>query len=82
MRRRSSTGIDFGDVVVVEEDATRRRLDEPVDHAHRRRLATARRTDEHTDLAVVDLEAEVVHGDVPVGIALRDVLEPDHQIRG
>ena len=39
-------------------------------------------TDQHADLAVGDLEAEVVHGDVTVGIALRDVLEPDHQIRG
>ena len=75
-------GIDIGDVVVIEKDTTRRRLDETVDHAHRGRLATAGGTDKHTDLAVLDLEAEVVHSDVTVGIALRDVLEPYHQIRG
>ena len=75
-------GIDIGDVVVTEEDASRRRLDEPVDHAHRGRLAAAGRTDQHADLAALHLEAQIVHGDVTVGIALRDVLEPYHQIRG
>ena len=78
MRRRSSTGSTLGDVVAVEEDATRRRLDQPVDHAQHGRLAASRRADEHADLALGDLEAEIVDGKQAIGVALADRVEADH----
>ena len=49
--------VGVGDVVAVEEDAARRRLDQPVDHLQRRRLAATRRADEHADLAVAGCRA-------------------------
>ena len=69
--------VDPGDVVAVEEDATARRLDEPVDHPQRGGLAASRRADEHADLAVVDVETQFVDGDRAIGIALRDLVEAD-----
>ena len=55
--------VDVGHVLAVEEDAPAGRLDEPVDHLHGGRLAAARRPDEHAQLALADLEAEVVDRD-------------------
>ena len=78
IRRRSSTGSTCGDVLVVEEDAAAGRLDEPVDHLQGGRLAAARRPDEHADLALGDLEAELAHGDGAVRVPLGDGLEADH----
>jgi two-component system chemotaxis response regulator CheY len=49
------------DVDAVDLDRARRRLDEPVDHAQRGRLAAAGRTDEHDEVAARDLEVEGRH---------------------
>ena len=70
MRAAQLDRVGVGDVVAVEEDASRRRLDEPVDHLHRRRLAAPRRTDEDADLAVGDVERQLVDGDATVGYVL------------
>ena len=40
-------GVDAGDVLAAEQDPAGGRLDEPVDHLHRRRLAAARGADQH-----------------------------------
>ena len=45
-----------GDVLAVDEDPAGRRLDEPVDHLQRRRLAAAGRADEDADLPGRDRE--------------------------
>jgi hypothetical protein len=50
---------------------------EPRDHPQRGRLAAARRADEHDELAVADLEREVVHGVHVVVVDLLDLFE-DH----
>ena len=66
---------DHRDVAVLRRDvvheavanvqtARRDRL-EPRDHPERRALAAPRRTDEHDELAVSDVEVDAVHRDVP-----------------
>ena len=45
---------------------------EPRDHPQRRRLAAARRADEHEELAVLDVQREVLHG---VHVALVDLVD-------
>ena len=50
---------------------------EPRDHAQRRRLAASGRPDEDHELAVADVEVDVVHGTRAVGIDLADPLERD-----
>ena len=50
---------------------------EPGDHAKRRRLPAAGGTDEDHELAVGDVEREVVHRHRVVLVALRDALEGD-----
>ncbi len=55
-------GRKMGDVAVAEPDRPRRRLDETRDHAQRRRLAAARGPEQHEELAVGDVEADVVDG--------------------
>ena len=50
---------------------------EPGDHPQRGRLAAARRADEDHELAVGDLEVQVLDGLEAVGVALGDVLESD-----
>ncbi len=47
----------------------------PGQHAQRRRLATPRRPDEHHELAVLDVEVEVVDGARAVGVDLRHAVE-------
>ena len=69
--------IDLRDVVAAEVDLAARRLDEAVDHAHRRGLAATGRTDQDTDLALVHVETQLVHGDSAVRIALGDLVETD-----
>ena len=56
---------------VVEVDPAVGRLDEPGDHPQRRRLAAARRPEQRDELAVGDLEVELVDGD-RLAVALRD----------
>ena len=48
---------------------------QPGDHPQRRRLAAPRRTDEHQELAVGDVEAEVVDGLEAIVVDLVDVVE-------
>ena len=48
---------------------------EPRQHAQRRRLATSGRPDEHHELAVLDVEVEVVHRARTVGVHLRHAIE-------
>jgi hypothetical protein len=50
---------------------------EPRDHPEGGGLAAAGRPDEDHELAVTDLEIEVVYGWVPVAVVLRDALEDD-----
>ena len=71
-------GVLVGDVLVADVDPTAGRLDQPVDHLHRRGLAAARRADEHDDLAGGDLERDVVdRGAGLPRVLLGDVLEQD-----
>ena len=55
---------------------------EPRDHAQRGRLAAARRADEDEELAVADVEREVVDGLDAVVVDLVDVCRRRHQPRG
>ena len=50
---------------------------EPGDHAQRRRLAAARRADEHHELAVLDPEVERVHRPRAVRVDLADLVQRD-----
>ena len=50
------------DVAVADVDRARGDLDDPGEHLQQRRLAAARRADEHHELAVADLEVDVVDG--------------------
>ena len=52
-----------GHVLVVEQDPPAARLDEPRDHPQRRRLAAAGRAEQRHELAVGDVEVELVDGD-------------------
>ena len=53
--------IDVGHVLSVEDDATRRRLDHPIDESEGRRLPAPRGADENEDFASVDVEREICH---------------------
>ena len=86
MLRRRSVSSRVAGVDAVDEDPAGRRLDEPVDHLERRRLAAAGRPDEAADLAGRDHQRQVVDGArrrralVLAGrgvVALRDVVELD-----
>jgi len=52
-------------------------LDDPREHLQHRRLAAARRPDEHHELAVADLEVDVVDGQRAVLVALGQSLDAD-----
>jgi len=67
-------------VVAVQGDPPGRRFDPPVDHHHGRRLAAARRADDRDEVALGDLDGQVVHGRRAVRVALGDLLEPDHSL--
>ena len=71
--------VDGGDVLAVDEDAPGGRLDQPVDHLQRRRLAAARRSHQHHELAARDVEVELVDGDGAVVVGLADAGQPDHR---
>src|SRR6266566_1414871 len=66
------------DVLPIDEDLSRRRLDESVHHAKRRRLAAARRPDQHGDAAGGGGEAEMVDRD-GVAVALGDLAQLDRR---
>ena len=70
--------VHAGDVLAVEQDPARGRLLQPVDHLQAGGLAAARGAHQHADLAIGDLEVEVVHGDLAARIFLADLFEPDH----
>ncbi len=70
---------DVRDVLAVQQDPPGRRLDQPVHHLHRGGLAAPGRADERDQLALSHLERQVVHGDGPVGVALADMFETNHE---
>jgi hypothetical protein len=62
---------------VADRDSPLADLVEAGDHPQRRRLATARRPDDDDELAVPDLEGEVVDRTSSVRVDLCDVLKRD-----
>ena len=60
---------------VADHDAALADVLEPREHAQRRRLAAARRADEHHELAVLDVEAQVIDGARAIGVDLRHAIE-------
>ena len=65
-----------GDVLALELDQPGRRLLEAADHPQGRRLAAAGRPEEAEELAVLDLEVDVVDGD-RIAELLDHIDEPD-----
>ncbi len=55
--------LDVVDHAAVDPDLARGRILEARDHAQRRGLAAAGRADEHHELAVLDRDVDVLHGD-------------------
>ena len=70
-------GVEVVDDLAADQDLARGRVLETRHHPQRRRLAAARRPDEDHELAVVDLQVEVVDGDGAVAEPLRHPLERD-----
>lgn len=64
-------------VLAIELDHARCRFDQPVDHAHQRGLARARRADDDGDRSRLDDQRDVVD-DRCSTIALGDVLDFNH----
>ena len=67
----------FGDVDAADPDRARRHLLEPGDHPQGRALAAPRGTDEDHELALRDLQRQVVDRDHAAGELLADRLELD-----
>jgi hypothetical protein len=65
------------DVATVDRDPARGHLLQPGEHPQERRLPAAGGADEHDELAVVDLQADVVDCGDPARKLLRHVLELD-----
>jgi hypothetical protein len=65
-----------GDVLALELDQAGRGLLEATDHPQRGGLPTARRAEQAEELAVLDLEVDVVDRQ-RIAIALDDINEPD-----
>jgi hypothetical protein len=78
---RSCSGVDVADRIEAEHrDACRDPAAQPLDALHRRRLAGAVGADQAEDLAVPDLEGNVVNRDErPVGLA--DAVDLDDRTR-
>ena len=74
-RRASKESVD--DVVPIDRDRAARRPEKTREDAERRALASAVRPEEAEDLALADLERDVVHRDVRA-VALRQVGDADH----
>jgi hypothetical protein len=69
-------GVALAHAATADADVAGGDVDEPVDHAHRGRLAAARRPYENTDLPGRDLEREVGDdGRVSAGVGLADGVE-------
>jgi len=70
--------VDVRDVLAVDRDATGGGLFEPGEHPQRRRLPTARGTDDGDELTVGHVQRDVVDGtDTPAIELLREVVERD-----
>src|SRR5207253_8070321 len=63
------------DDAVADADLAGGDVLEPGGHPKRRRLATAGRPDENDELALADMQVEVVHGRRLARVHLRDVAE-------
>ena len=84
--------LDLGDVLAIEQDGARRRVDEAQEQPSDRGLAAARLADEAERFAATDLEADAVHGldeaDLPLEDpavdreVLHEVLDLDQRRRG
>ena len=74
--------VPVGDVTAVDEDPPAGGLDEPVDHAHGRGLAAARRSHQHAQLAGGDVQGQLGHRHRPVRVGLADPVQPDHRVVG
>ena len=70
-------GREVVDHAVADADAAGGDLLQPGDHPQQRGLPATGRADEDRELAVRDIEAEVVHGDCPVAVALAHVADLD-----
>ena len=68
-----SFGCEVGDLLLADRDLAGGDLLEPGDHPQDRRLAAARGADEHHELAVADLQRDVVDRDDLVAEHLADV---------
>jgi hypothetical protein len=68
-------------LVPVQQDRDPSRLDQPVDHAQRGRLAVAAGPDQDHDLPVGNLQAEIIDRDGAARVALRHMLKDDHVFR-
>ena len=72
--------VDLGDVLPVEQDPPRGRLDQAVHHLQGGGLAAPRGADEHHDRAVGHVEAEILdRGLVLARVGLADLIESDHR---
>src|SRR5437764_5352046 len=71
-------GVDSVRVGAVNQDAAAVGIDEPVDHAQRRRLAATRGPDQNACLAVGDVQREVEHRVRAAGELFAHVLQADH----
>jgi hypothetical protein len=71
--------VDVRDVRALEQDPPAGRLDQPVHHLQRCRLATAGGSDEDDGLALGDVEVQLVHGDRAVLVPLADPVQTDHR---
>ena len=79
MERRSSAASCSQDVLAVDADGAGGRVDHPVDHAQRRRLAATGRSDEDGHAPFRHLKGEVVDRGCAVREALVDRIELDHE---
>jgi hypothetical protein len=68
------------DLLARDLDAAARRLEEPVDQARRRRLATACLADDAERLAALDVERDAVHGAHSADLLLEDDPPGDREV--
>ena len=72
-------GVDTLRIGAIHEDAPAVGIDETVDHAQRRGLAAAGRSDQDACLAVGDFQREVQHRVGAARETLAHVLQADHR---
>jgi hypothetical protein len=68
---------EIGDVAAADHDLAGRRLLQPRDQAEQRRLAAPGRPDQHHELAVADLQRDVVDGHDTAAELLRHAVDQD-----